>query len=64
MARGMKKGQAASVINSIILELEKYAMVHYQKEEFFFKKFNYPKTKEHILSTKVLQIKSLHLSMI
>ena len=44
----MKLGQADKVIYQIIIELEKYSIVHFQKEEFFFQRFNYSETKEHI----------------
>lgn len=44
----MKLGQADKVIYQIVIELEKYSIVHFQKEEFFFQRFNYSETKEHI----------------
>ena len=44
----LKKGEALQVIYPIILELERYASIHFQKEEFFFQRFNYPETSEHI----------------
>jgi methyl-accepting chemotaxis protein/hemerythrin len=44
----MKEGQASRVTTQIILELEKYASIHFQKEEFFFQRFNYSEAAEHI----------------
>jgi hemerythrin-like metal-binding protein len=44
----MKVGQADKVIYQIVIELEKYSIIHFQKEEFFFRRFNYSGTKEHI----------------
>jgi hemerythrin len=44
----MKLGQADKVLFQIVLELEKYAIVHFQKEEFFFERFNYSAASEHI----------------
>jgi hemerythrin len=48
LLQAMKQGQANDVTSKIILELEKYARNHFQKEEFFFKRFNYPEAEEHI----------------
>ena len=45
----MKNGLANTVSTSIILELEKYAVIHFQKEEFFFKRFNYSGAEKHII---------------
>lgn len=63
LLEAMKKGQATDIVNKIIFELEKYAMVHFQKEEYFFKKFNYAGAEEHILehrkfSNKIAQLKA------
>jgi len=44
----LKLGQADKVLLQIVLELEKYAFVHFQKEEFFFERFKYSGAKEHI----------------
>lgn len=44
----LKLGQADKVLLQIVLELEKYAFVHFQKEEFFFERFNYSGAIEHI----------------
>jgi hemerythrin len=59
----MKLGQADKIIYQIVLELEKYSIVHFQKEEFFFQRFNYSGAKEHIREhqffiQKVASIKS------
>lgn len=48
LLQALKLGQAGSVINQIILELEKYAVMHFQKEEFFFQRFNYSGAEQHI----------------
>ena len=48
LLQAMKQGKASDVTSQIILELEKYARNHFQKEEFFFKRFNYPGADEHI----------------
>lgn len=44
----LKLGQAANLTNQIIQELENYAVIHFQKEEFFFHRFNYSGAAEHI----------------
>ena len=44
----MKIGQANKVIYQIVFDLENYSLVHFQKEEFFFQRFNYSGAKEHI----------------
>jgi hemerythrin len=44
----MKQGLASDVIAPIILDLEKYAVLHFQKEEFFFQRFNFQESAEHI----------------
>jgi len=59
----MKEGKASKLTLQIILELEKYALVHFQKEEFFFNRFNYSGTAEHIeehhiFIRKVAELKS------
>jgi hemerythrin-like metal-binding protein len=48
LLEAMKLGQADKVIYQIVLDLERYSKVHFQKEEFFFQRFNYPGAKEHI----------------
>lgn len=48
LLEAMKQGQAAHVLNSIILDLERYAVNHFHKEEFFFNRFNYPEKAKHI----------------
>lgn len=44
----MKQGQAGSVTTGIILEMEKYAIIHFQKEEYFFQRFGFPGAEKHI----------------
>lgn len=48
LLEAMKQGQASDVITPIILELERYAALHFQKEEFFFQRFNFLGAAEHI----------------
>jgi hemerythrin len=48
LLEAMKQGQANEVIDQVILEVERYAIIHFQKEEFFFKRFNFPSSDEHI----------------
>ena len=48
LLEAMKQGQASDVITPIILELEKYAVLHFQKEEYFFQRFNFRGAAEHI----------------
>jgi len=48
LLEAMKQGHASSVTSEIILELEKYAVLHFQKEEFFFHRFSFSGTEEHI----------------
>jgi hemerythrin-like metal-binding protein len=45
----LKIGSAEIVLDQIIPELENYTILHFQKEEFFFKRFNYAESEEHIL---------------
>jgi len=49
LLEAMKQGKAENVTFQIIIELEKYAVVHFQKEEFFFHRFNFSGSAEHIL---------------
>lgn len=49
----MKLGKAGQVINPIIQELEKYAVIHFRKEEFFFERFNYPEKVRHMAEHQV-----------
>ena len=44
----MKEGQASNVTSHIIQELEKYAILHFQKEEFFFQRFGFSGSADHI----------------
>lgn len=45
----MKKGQAGEITAEIIHELERYAVIHFQKEEFFFQRFKYTGSPDHII---------------
>ena len=45
----LKQGKAIHVSNKIAEDLEKYTRMHFHKEEFFFQKFNFSGSKEHIL---------------
>ena len=63
LLEAMKQGQASAVITPIILELEKYAVLHFQKEEFFFQRFNFQGSAEHIrehqdFKSKIVSLKS------
>jgi hemerythrin-like metal-binding protein len=49
LLEAMKQGQASNVTTEIIMDLEKYAIIHFQKEEFFFHRFNFSGADEHIL---------------
>lgn len=49
LLNAMKMGQGNDVTTQIILELDRYAVIHFQKEEFFFKRFNYQGSAEHII---------------
>jgi hemerythrin len=62
LLEAMKLGQASDVITPIILDLEKYAVLHFQKEEFFFQRFNFQGSAEHIkehydFTKKVISLK-------
>jgi len=48
LLQAMKQGKASNITTQIIMDLEKYAVVHFQKEEFFFERFNYQGGAEHI----------------
>jgi len=48
LLEAMKLGEAINVQTRIVLELENYAAVHFQKEEFFFQRFNYSGAAKHI----------------
>jgi len=59
----MKKGLGNDVTNQIILNLERYAVIHFQKEEFFFKRFNFHGYAEHTsehqdFKNKIISLKS------
>lgn len=45
----MKTGSADEILPQIITDLERYAIQHFQKEEFFFQRFEYSGAQEHIL---------------
>ncbi len=48
LLEAMKQGQANAIITQTISEVERYAIIHFQKEEFFFQRFNYQGSAEHI----------------
>jgi len=48
LLEAMKMGYANDVTIQIIQELERYAVIHFQKEEYFFQRFNYQGSAEHI----------------
>jgi hemerythrin len=48
LLEAMKQGHANDVINQIILKVERYAIIHFRKEEFFFKRFNFQGSADHI----------------
>lgn len=48
LLEAMKMGHGSDVTTQIILELDRYAVIHFQKEEFFFQRFNYQGSAEHI----------------
>jgi hemerythrin len=48
LLEAMKLGLASDVITPIILDLEKYAVLHFQKEEYFFQRFNFQGSADHI----------------
>lgn len=59
----MKKGQASDVTTQIILNLERYAINHFKKEEYFFQRFNFQGSTEHInehqnFTQKIVSLKS------
>jgi len=49
LLEAMKQGQASNVTTQIILELEQYSVIHFQKEEYFFHRFNYSGSAKHII---------------
>ena len=48
LLEAIKMGHASDVTIQIIQELERYAVNHFQKEEYFFQRFNYQGSAEHI----------------
>ena len=48
----LKSGQAAQTTIRIIAELENYAVIHFHKEKFFFRQFNYTGSAEHLQEHK------------
>jgi methyl-accepting chemotaxis protein/hemerythrin len=48
LLEAMKMGYGNDVTTQIIQELERYAVIHFQKEEFFFQRFKYQSSTEHI----------------
>lgn len=45
----MKREYLPNELDEIVIEISKYARKHFDTEERYFKKFNYPKTEEHQL---------------
>ena len=63
LLQALKEGKAHDVVNQIIHDLEQYAYMHFQKEEFFFQRFNYTGSAEHIhehqqFRDKIMALKS------
>jgi hemerythrin-like metal-binding protein len=63
LLEAMKQGQANDVISQIILKVEQYAVNHFQKEEYFFQRFNFHGSAEHIsehqdFKNKIVSLKS------
>jgi hemerythrin len=44
----MKNGKTNTILHQIVNDLEKYAILHFQKEDFFFRRFNYTETENHL----------------
>lgn len=49
LLEAMKLGQESTSATWLILKLEYFASVHFQKEEFFFQRFNYSGAQKHII---------------
>jgi len=49
LLEAMIHGQGSTATAWIILKLDYFASVHFQKEEFFFQRFNYPDAEKHIM---------------
>lgn len=63
LVEAMKKGHGSDVTTQIILNLERYAVNHFQKEEYFFQRFNFHGSAEHIsehqdFKNKLVSLKS------
>jgi len=63
LLEAMKIGHSSDVTTQIILELERYAIMHFQKEEFFFQRFNFQGSADHIrehndFTEKVVSLKA------
>ena len=59
----MKQGHGSEVTTEILWKLERYAIVHFQKEEFFFQRFNFQESNDHIrehndFTKKVVSLKA------
>ena len=48
LLEAMKQGKANAIITQIISDVERYAVIHFQKEEFFLQRFNFQGSAEHI----------------
>ena len=49
----LKSGKALQTTMGIITELENYSIMHFHKEEFFFREFNYADSADHINEHKL-----------
>jgi hemerythrin-like metal-binding protein len=63
LLEAMKQGRANEITPQTLLALEKYASLHFQKEEYFFERFNYPDKAKHIgehryFTQKIAQLKT------
>lgn len=61
--QALKLGKASESIIQIITELEIYAVSHFQREEFFFRQFNYESSDPHIkehqdFTAKIISLKA------
>jgi hemerythrin-like metal-binding protein len=62
LLQAMKTGKANEITSKTILDMEAYARTHFQKEEFFFDKFNYSDKEKHkeehrFFTQKIIQLR-------
>lgn len=57
----MRHGRANEITTKTVLDLEMYAKFHFQKEEFFFNRFNYPEKAKHIAEHQLFVQKIIQL---